>query len=150
MKKKVCLFFLLNRIQISHCVMPTMVIFLSRAGLLWMVLPTSCAITRMLKSFIWGLVRGLNVAFGMGRIIKGVRGGCLRLLCFFVLSFWLLLSFWLGIHAVFRCQSLALRVTFANSSKSNQKCRAPTIQPCGSLRAMFIKIWKNCFHQGPR
>ena len=38
----------------------------------------------------------------------------------------------------FRRQSLALRVTVANS-KSNQKCRAPLIQPFGSLRAIVYE-----------
>ena len=41
--------------------------------------------------------------------------------------------------AVFRSQSLALRVTFANSSKSNQKCRALLTQPCG-LPAAILSI----------
>ena len=73
---------------------------------------------------------------GLGGIglARGVDGSFFFFFLCFALACCSCLSCWLGIHAVFRCQSLALRVTFANSSKSNQKCRAPTTQPCGLLR----------------
>ena len=49
----------------------------------------------------------------------------------------------------FRRQSLALRVTVANS-KSNQKCRALLTQPCGSLRAIVYKNMEALLPSGAR
>ena len=63
------------------------------------------------------------------------------LACRFGLLFWLaVLSCRSGRPSMagFRCQSLALRVTFANSSKSNQKCRALLLSPAGRCAILEI------------